>query len=135
VEQSKDYIEREIQKLTSLFMMLLKNVREMKAKNLNTGIQEIDKVFVAEFNLSFREMYLLENVDLITRIDHLRGFHIEKFAELIYQIIKKNDNEIIKFDNKKLANKAILMLDHVNKDSKVFSFQRIELKGKLQTLT
>lgn len=135
MEQSKDYIEREIQKLTSLFMMLLKNVREMKAKNLNTGIQEIDKVFVAEFNLSFREMYLLENVDLITRIDHLRGFHIEKFAELIYQIIKKNDNEIIKFDNKKLANKAILMLDHVNKDSKVFSFQRIELKGKLQTLT
>jgi len=136
MENSKDFIEREIQKLT---LMLIKLISQVSGANLNDfeiGIKETNDVLKSEFDLTIGEISNMTDFTLIEKIGVLHETHIEKLVELLYEIIKKNDLiEAEKvYDGNKLIEKALLLIEYIDMNSNTFSLKRSNLKNVLQHL-
>ena len=138
MEVKKDFIEREIQKLTLLLIDLIDKIKGLNSNNAESGIQETNKVLKSEFDLTLREIIQMENSELLKYITDLHELHIEKLTELIYEVVRKiylSDSELSKKQEKeKLVQKSILLLNYLDEKSNIFSIKRMELKNALQAL-
>ena len=84
--------------------------------------------------MSIREIIEINDNELIRKIDCLNETTIEKLAELLNEIVKKlsqkeNENEV---DRKKLARKAIVLIEYLDDKTNTFSITRMNLKNVLQ---
>lgn len=123
MRQEEDFIKREIQKLTILLTKLIDS-----ASNQNfEGIDTIDNILQSRFDFSIQDIITMDTFELRQKLATLHSSHIEKLAELIYELIKKDN-----FQHKKeLVNKALLMLDFIDQKSNTFSISRQQLKMEL----
>ncbi|MCG8237346.1 hypothetical protein [Tenacibaculum finnmarkense] len=134
MEHQKDFIEREIQKLTLILTKLISGFSETNLNNFDIGIEEINDVLKSEFDLTIPELSKMTNFTLIKKARGLHKIHIEKLIELLYQIIKKNKSaktdKVI--DENKLIKKTLLLIEYVDKKSNTFSLERLNIKNVLQ---
>ena len=130
----KDFIKREIQKLTLLLSTLIEKISGLNSNNAESGIKEINEALQSEFDLTLQSLTQMENSELLKQVEKLHESHTEKLAELMYQIVIKaelpDSNE--DYDKRKIARKAILLIDFLNEKSYTFSMNRMNIKNVLQ---
>lgn len=134
MEYSKDFIEREIQKLTLLLIKLVNGLSENNTINSENEIKETEESLKKIFGLTVTEIIEMDDVFIVEKLKYVHPIHFEKLVELIYVIVKKNkfiDNEK---DKKELINKGLSFIDLVNSKSEVFSLDRINLRNSLEKL-
>ena len=133
MEQETDYILKEVKRLTTFITNLISNVSTLNSDEIKSGIKETDDFIKKEWNLSFKEIISLTEIEFINRLKELPEVHLEKLAELLSEIIKKIDTPELKnkYNKNELANKGILLIDNINKKSKVYSMKIMEIKNVL----
>ena len=131
MQQEKDFIQREIQRLTLLLNKLIGKALGLDIDGFDQGIQNIESDLKSEFDLSLREILEMENSELIAHIRELDEQHLEKIAELISILVKNPKTE----NRNQLAKKGIVLLDFLDSHSKTFSLKRMELKNTLRDRT
>ena len=134
MEQRNDLILREIEKLSLFLKKLINSLTGANSNDIEAGIKQISEALKTELDLSIREIIEIENKDLITKLNDIHETNIENLAELISKIVEKlskveNDYG---FDQKELANKAIILIDYLDKNSNTFSITRMNIKNVLQ---
>ncbi len=127
----KDFIIREFQRLTLLLTSLIMKISGLNSNNAKNGIEQTNEALKGEFDLTLQKITQMENSDLLKHIKGLHESHVEKLAELMYELIIKPDIEEY-YEKKKLAQKAILLIDFLNEKSKTFSMKRVKIKNALQ---
>lgn len=135
MEQETDYILREVNKITLLISHLISQFSKLSNSEIERGIREVDDLIKRKWDFSLLEITTYSEVEFINRLKELPEVHLEKLAELLGEIINHiNTPELErKYDKKELRNKGILLIDHINKKSKVYSMKRMEIKNRLQT--
>ncbi|MGY0408433.1 MAG: hypothetical protein ACWIPJ_08785 [Polaribacter sp.] len=132
----KDLIKREINKLMLALTALIEKASGLNANNAVDGIEETTTFLKANFNLNILEIIELENTNLQQHISKLHPSHIEKLAELLYEIVKKWDVFSLEtnYNKKKLAEKTVLLINYLDANSKTFSMKRMHIKNELQII-
>ena len=130
----KDFIKREIQKLTILLESLIGSLNNTNPNSIDLEIEKINEALKTEFNITIEEIIELNDTDTILKFNNFHQDHIEKISELLIAFIKKvnqleHQNTI---KQKKLAHKAILLFNILDKQSKTFSIVRMHQKKELQ---
>jgi hypothetical protein len=128
MQEEKDYIQREIQRLTLLLKKLIGKALGIKSNDFEQGIQNIESDLKNEFDLTLKEISEMENSELTKKISGLNEQHLEKLAELIKVVSENSQNNF----GKKIAQKGIIILEYLDNNSKTFSIKRMELKNTLQ---
>ena len=134
MEHSKDFIEREIQKLTLMMINLINQISGANLNDFEIGIKATNEALKSQFDLTIGEILNMQNSTLIEKISDLQKVHIEKLVEILYEVIKKNDLIETKkiYDGNKLTEKTLLLIEHIDKNSNTFSLKRLNLKNVLQ---
>jgi len=83
MQQEKDYILREIQRLTLLLTKLIGKALGLNPNEFEQETQNIESDLKTEFDLTLREISKMEDSVLLERIHKLNEEHLEKLAELI----------------------------------------------------
>ena len=89
MEQETDYILNEVKRLTTFITNLISNVSTLNSDEIKSGIKETDDFIKKEWNLSFKEIISLTEIEFINRLKELPEVHLEKLAELLSEIKKK----------------------------------------------
>ncbi|WP_339895167.1 hypothetical protein [uncultured Algibacter sp.] len=134
MEVEKDLIKREIQKLNLLLNSLIDKISGINSNNAKSGIGEINKDLKNKFDLSLDKITQMENSELIKHISELHESHAEKIVELLYEIVMKTESLDFgeNYEKRKIAQKAITIIDFLNQKSETFSMKRINMKNVLQ---
>ncbi|WP_298478805.1 hypothetical protein [uncultured Maribacter sp.] len=132
--EEKDFILREIQRLTLLLKQLISKVTDLDSGNISNGIEETEQALKSEFDLSIKEISEISNKDLLRIIQGMNETHIEQLIELVFELIKKikASNENINLDQSELIKKNILMINKLDENSTTFSMERMNIKNVLQ---
>jgi len=88
MEQETDYILKEVKRLTTFITNLISNVSTLNSDEIKSGIKETDDFIKKEWNLSFKEIISLTEIEFINRLKELPEVHLEKLAELLSEIKK-----------------------------------------------
>ncbi|WP_111706231.1 hypothetical protein [Lutibacter citreus] len=135
MESRTDFILREIEQLGLFLKKLIQEVNEVDSNEAEDTINKTSEVLKAQFQISISEIIELNKNELTHKINNLHESHIEKFAELINEIVKKLSiigKSEYKFNKKELASKAIFLIEYLDSKSDTFSISRMNLKKKLQ---
>ncbi len=134
MEIEKDFLKREIQRLTLLITSLIEKISGLNANTAQSGIEQINETLISEFDLTLQKIAVMEDSALLKEITDLHESHILKLTEVIYEIIKSPviSDLIKRYEKKKLAQKTILLIDFLDERSKVFSMKRMNIKKALQ---
>lgn len=135
MQQSKDYLEREIEKLS---LMLVSLIEKVTGLNANTASDELDKInttLQGELDLNLGKIGEMESEEFLDHISTLHEAHLNYLAELLYRLILKTDLPKLnqKLDTPKIAKKAILLINILDQKSKTFSMERLQMKDHLKT--
>ena len=91
MEVEKDFIKREIQRLTLLLKSLIEKVSGLNSNSGKSGIEDINEALKSEFDLTLRDLTQMENSELLKQIEKLHHSHTEKLAELMYEIVIRTE--------------------------------------------
>lgn len=85
----KDFIKREIQKLTILLESLITSLNNTNPNSLDLEIEKINEALKTEFNITVEEIIELNDADVILKFNNFHQDHIEKISELLIIFIEK----------------------------------------------
>jgi hypothetical protein len=133
LEQEKDYIKREIQKLSLVLMKLIDKTASSNTNNFEAVVYETNEKLEEFFGLSLKELAIIENSKLMGKVKSFHEEHLEKLIELLYQTIQKSEKFRVdfEFEIKELSNKLLLLIDFANDKGKLFSVERMNMKSQL----
>ena len=132
--EEKDFILREVLRLTLLLKQLISKITGLDSGNVSIGIEETEQSLKSEFDLSIKEISEMSNDDLLKIVQGMNDTHVEKLIELVFELIKKirASNENINLEQSELIKKNILMINLLDENSKTFSMERMSIKNVLQ---
>lgn len=135
MQQSKDYLEREIEKLSVLLISLIQKVTGLSSNSVSDELDEIDTSLQSELDLNLSKISEMETEEFLDHISSLHLSHIEHLSELLYRLVLKMDSSNLEqnYDNSNIAEKAILLIDVLDEKSKTFSMKRLQMKDHLKT--
>jgi hypothetical protein len=130
MQQSKDYLEREIERLSVLLIGLIEKISGSKSGNIQDDLDEVSQALKGELDLSISEISQIESSELLNHLSNLQESHIQQLVELLYQLYVKSEQ--LDMNKSKIAEKAILLIDYLNENSNTFSLERMNMKDKLK---
>lgn len=133
MDQEKDYIKREIQKLTFALKKLIDKIVSSDVNNFEVTTIETNEKLKEHLGLSLEEIARSENLKLRDKMVTYHDDHLETLIEILFKIIQKSQefNVELNFDKKELSKKLLLMIDFANEKSKSFSVERMNMKTQL----
>lgn len=135
MQQSKDYLEREIEKLSQMLMGLIEKISGLSPNYNNDEIDEVNHALKSEFDFNISEICEMHTERFLDHISDVHETHLKHLAELLYSLVLKTEkfNSEQNYDNSKVAEKAILLIDALDEKSKTFSMGRLQMKDHLKT--
>jgi hypothetical protein len=130
MQQSKDYLEREIERLSVLLIGLIEKISGSKSENTQDELDEVSQALKGELDLSVSEISQIESSELLNHLSNLQESHIQQLVELLYQLYVKSEQ--LDMNKSKIAEKAILLIDYLNENSNIFSLERMDMKNELK---
>ena len=124
MEQKNDFIEREIQNITLFIRSLISKI--VKGVDLSTSIQTLDKELKGKLDFGFFEILGLNEEVLKRKLNGVDILILEELLNLFYEIDKK-ELEISEINN--LSRVCIILIDEIENKSRVFSFERQDIKN------
>ena len=134
MQQEKDYLQREIQKLTILLTRLISKISGSDSENIENDLQQTDNEFRTNFGFSPYELMNLPDQKILDSIKEIDYSHLEKITELLFESIKKanESDKDLGLDIKKFSRKTTLLLEHLDSSSGTYSMERMNRKNVLQ---
>lgn len=135
--EKRDFLLREIEKLTQLLKKLLDAVEAFTSDNVEIEFIKINEDLSDCFSFTFEELIEMKNSKLIDRLKNIDETNLELLATLILETTKKlySTNNNPNINTAKLAEKGIEILNFVDDKSKMFSIKRMNIKNELQKQT
>jgi len=135
MQQSKDYLEREIEKLSLMLVSLIEKVTGLNANTASDELDKIDTTLQGELDLNLVKIGEMESEEFLDHISTLHEAHLNYLAELLYRLVLKTESLKLnqKLDTPKIAKKAILLINILDQKSKTFSMERLQMKDHLKT--
>jgi hypothetical protein len=130
MQQSKDYLMREIERLSVLLIGLIEKISGSKSENTQDNLDEVSQALKCELDLSISEISQIESSELLNHLSNLQESHIQQLVELLYQLYVKSEQ--LNMNKSKIAKKAILLIDYLNEKSNIFSLERMDMKNELK---
>jgi hypothetical protein len=130
MQQSKDYLEREIERLSVLLIGLIEKISGSKSENTQDELDEVSQALKGELDLSVSEISQIESSELLNHLSNLQESHIQQLVELLYQLYVKSEQ--LDMNKSKIAEKAILLIDYLNENLNIFSLERMDMKNELK---
>jgi len=136
MQQEKDYLKREIQKLNIFLTNLISKIIGINAQNSSNEIQNINENLKEQLDLSFNEIIQLSDKDFYKKIADIHESHLEKIAELIIEFTEQIEKENIQsgLDKHSLLMKSIMTMDYLESKTNTFSMQRSAMKQRATTM-
>lgn len=134
MQQEKDYLQREIQKLKLFLTKLISKISGSHFDDVENDLQQTDQEFQNNFGFSLFELMDLPNQKILDKLKGINQTHLEKIAELLFESVKKakeTDNNL-GIDIKIFSEKTIFLLEHLDKSSGTYSIDRMNKKNVLQ---
>jgi hypothetical protein len=130
MQQSKDYLMREIERLSVLLIGLIEKISGSKSENTQDYLDEVSQALKGELDLSVSEISQIESSELLNHLSNLQESHIQQLVELLYQLYVKSEQ--LDMNKSKIAEKAILLIDYLNENLNIFSLERMDMKNELK---
>jgi hypothetical protein len=130
MQQSKDYLMREIERLSVLLIGLIEKISGSKSENTQDDLDEVSQALKGELDLSVSEISQIESSELLNHLSNLQESHIQQLVELLYQLYVKSEQ--LDMNKSKIAEKAILLIDYLNENLNIFSLERMDMKNELK---
>ncbi|WP_010182071.1 hypothetical protein [Aquimarina agarilytica] len=127
MQEEKDFIKREIQKLALVFKKLTSLIIKIEPKNIENELTTIESNLKKTINLTLKEISEMSEAEFIEKIKIFDEQNLEQLLELIHAIIIKSQKKT----KLNLAKKGIVIADYLDKNSKTFSLKRHDLKNAL----
>ncbi|MBI6119312.1 hypothetical protein [Salegentibacter maritimus] len=136
MQHSKDFLEREIQKLSLLLNSLLNELSGIKPEEQDKTLEEINTALKAEFRISIKDISNLDQAELITKLKKIHHTNLDKMVELYYLMIQNSEESRFQklLSKPKTIDNIIFLLDYAEKQSSIFSYERMNLKTALREL-
>ena len=129
--EEKDFLLREVQRITLLLKELISKVTGLDSGNSSKDLTEIDNKLKSNLEISIKEIIDMTENEFLEKFLIKNENYLEQLSELIFEIIKKRQSNY-DFDEKELIKKNIIIIEAVNKKSKTYSLQRMNMKNILQ---
>lgn len=132
----KDFIKREIEKISLMLTILIEKVSGLNSSNAKSGIEEVNEFLKSEFDFTLQGLTEMEDSEFLNHIEKLHESHLEKLIELMFEIaVNKELNNVNEDYNKiKIAHKVILLIDFLDKKTSVYSMKRMNIKNELEQI-
>ncbi|QVY65674.1 hypothetical protein [Polaribacter sp. Q13] len=124
MEYRNDFLEREIQKITLFLRKTLSKIA--KDDDDVFSLQSFNEDLKGKLDFGFYELLDLSIDDLKTKIEGLNVFVLEELLRVFYQISK---NEMLISDNSNLKTAALIILEEIENNTKVYSLERQQIKN------
>ena len=133
---SKDFLEREIEKLNLMILKLISLISKSNPNDFENDIKETDEFLKINFDLTIGEISTMSNSNFIEKIRDLHESHTDKLVELLFEIIQKMDSIETEqgFNKHPLIEKSLLLIEYIDNNSTTFSVSRLNIKNTLQQL-
>ena len=133
---SKDFLEREIEKLNLMILKLIILISKSNPNDFENDIKETDEFLKTNFDLTIGEISTMSNSNFIEKIRDLHESHTDKLVELLFEIIEKMDSIETEqgFNKHPLIEKSLLLIEYIDNHSTTFSVSRLNIKNTLQQL-
>ena len=129
--EEKDFLLREVQRITLLLKELISKVTGLDSGNSSKDLTEIDNKLKSNLDISIKAIIDMPENEFLEKFLIKNENYLEQLSELIFEIIKKRQSNY-DFDEKELIKKNIIIIEAVNKKSKTYSLQRMNMKNILQ---
>ena len=129
--EEKDFLLREVQRITLLLKELISKVTGLDSGNSSKDLTEIDNKLKSNLDISIKAIIDMPENEFLEKFLNINENYLEQLSELIFEIIKKRQSNY-DFDEKELIKKNIIIIEAVNKKSKTYSLQRMNMKNILQ---
>lgn len=135
MQQEKDYLEREIQKLNIFLTNLISKIIGINAQNSSDEIQNINENLKEQFDFNISEIIKISDNDFYEKIADIHESHLEKIAELIIEFVEQIEIENINsgLDKQQMLLKTIMIIEFLETKSNTFSMRRSALKQRATT--
>ncbi len=133
---SKDFLEREIEKLNLMILKLIILISKSNPNDFENDIKETDEFLKINFDLTIGEISTMSNSNFIEKIRDLHESHTDKLVELLFEIIEKMDSIETEqgFNKHPLIEKSLLLIEYIDNNSTTFSVSRLNIKNTFQQL-
>lgn len=133
---SKDFLEREIEKLNLMILKLIILISKSNPNDFENDIKETDEFLKTNFDLTIGEISTMSNSNFIEKIRDLHESHTDKLVELLFEIIEKMDSIETEqgFNKHPLIEKSLLLIEYIDNHSTTFSVSRLNIKNTFQQL-
>lgn len=134
MQQEKDYLQREIQKLTLFLTKLISKISGSNLDNIEIDLQQTDQEFQNNFGFSLFELMDLPNEKILDKLKGINQTHLEKITDLLFESVRKaNEMDTDSGINIKIfSKKTIFLLDYLDNSSGAYSIDRMNKKNVLQ---
>ncbi|WP_031427365.1 hypothetical protein [Flavimarina sp. Hel_I_48] len=133
MEYEKDYIQREIQRLSLVLQTLIEKITGASSKIPQDNFNEIDTILNINFDFSIEELINATPRDLNEKLKEIHPAHLEKLIDLLYILINKSEFTTIHSANlHKLISIDLILIKILDDRSKDFSIARMQHKLELE---
>lgn len=136
MQQSKDFLEREIEKLSLLLNSLLSKLGDIKPEEQDKTLREINTSLQEEFGLSVEDFGALDQAAFATKLKCIHHTNLDKIAELYYLMLQNSEESEFRalLHKPETIDNIIFLLDYASQKSATFSYERMNLKTALHKL-
>ena len=134
--EQRDFLMREIERLSQILSKLISKVSGLKAVDFQVIIKEVNDTLYTEFDLNLDNIIAIDKPNLLAKIKDIDRVNLELLTSLLAQIIEKiQELEMhADYDIAELSKKAIVLIEYIDKETKTFSIERMNLKKKLELI-
>ncbi len=122
--EQRDYILREIEKISVVIMAILGRFRMINSKRqFEQERSMIDSDLEESAGITLNDILAFSGDELIAFLDSNQGFdpgNMELFADLLIAFADNTDEE----ENTDLLKKAVIILEHTDSKTRTFSMER-----------
>ena len=124
MQEEKDYLQRDIERITLFLKTLLRRVAGFTDVNLTPEYDQLEKELQTQIDFSLQDLSDMDTMDLDQKMASLPLVHIEKLAEIAFELLKK---QLVTVNPKNFAGNVLYMLEYINRESSVFSLHRQQM--------
>ena len=131
--EERDYYKKQIDVLGRILGKLLSDLLGKKGKGVTVGgIELTNQILNEELNLTIEKITKITDEDFLDFLETEKKFtneNLEQLAEIIIVNIESGIDEITKL---KLYEKSLILLEHIEKNEKTYSFERHLRIGRIK---
>ena len=136
MQQEKDYLQREIERITLFLKTLLRRFAGLDDENFEEEFHQMETDLQTEFDFSIKAIGELDSEQLKTKLAQLHHSHVEILAEIAFEVFKKSyHNPTAAINTNRLVLNTLEILYYLDSVSKTFSVQRENWKAYLKNHT